>query len=146
MIQCQEMVTGNKSPISGKEKILFFSDQGVCEIYTKEKHRRGASPRLFQRDTVSEISIGTEVHESHGGFTSSVSTFMVITIHTTNYEVHTKYMHLGDNEQELNSSRPGIMKELEQIARFYSLVEGDVAQSSSGYTLTPSIGFWHSLD
>lgn len=146
LIQCQEMVTGNKSPISGKEKILFFSDQGVCEIYTKEKHRRGTSPRLFQRDTVSEISIGTEVHESHGGFTSSVSTFMVITIHTTNYEVHTKYMHLGNNEQELNSSRPGIMKKLEQIARYYSLVEGDVAQSSSGYTLTPSIGFWHSLD
>jgi hypothetical protein len=71
---------------------------------------------------------------------------MVITIHTTNYEVHTKYMHLGDNEQELNSSRPGIMRKLEQIAKFYSLVEGDVAQSSSGYTLTPSIGFWQSLD
>jgi hypothetical protein len=146
LIQCQEMVTGNKSPISGKEKILLFSDQGICEIYTKEKHRRGTSPHLFQREIVSEISIGTETHESHGGFTSSASTFMVITIHTTNYEVHTKYMHLGDNEQELNSSRPGIMRKLEQIAKFYSLVEGDVAQSSSGYTLTPSIGFWQSLD
>jgi len=146
LIQCQEAVTGNKSPISGKDKILLFSDLGICEIYTKEKYRRGTKPLYFPRQQVSEISIGTETHESHGGFSSSSSTFMVLTIHTANYEVHTKYVHLGSSEQELNASRPGIMKRLEDISKFYSLVEGDIAQSSSGYTLTPSIGFWHAVD
>jgi hypothetical protein len=146
LIQCQESVTGNKSPISGKDKLLLFSDYGICEIYTKEKHRRGTAPVFLSRNEVTEISIGTEVHESHGGFSSSVSTFMVITIHTSNYQIRTLYVYMGGNEQELNSSRPRIMQNLERIATYYSLVEGDVAQSSSGYTMTPSIGFWHSID
>jgi hypothetical protein len=112
LIQCQESVIGNKSPISGKDQILFFSNQGICEIYTKEKHRRGSQPIFYPLSEIHEISIGTEDHESYGGFTSSVSTFMVLTIFTVSHKIYTKHIYMGGNEAELNSARPEMMKKI----------------------------------
>jgi hypothetical protein len=146
VVQCHEMVTGNKSPAEGKDKILLFSNSGICEIYANEKHRRGTSPSFYPVEQIQEISIGTEIHEAHGGFSSKVSTFMVVVIHTTSHQVHTKYVYLGENEQETNVNRPKFMTKLTQISRFYPLAEGDFVQSSSGYTLSPSIGIWHPIN
>jgi len=146
LIQCQESVIGNKSPISGKDQILFFSNQGICEIYTKEKHRRGSQPIFYPRSEIHEISIGTEDHESYGGFTSSVSTFMVLTIFTVSHTIYTKHIYMGGNEAELNSARPEMMKKIAEISKFYTIVEGDVIQSSSGFSISPSIGIWHPID
>ena len=146
LIQCQESVIGNKSPISGKDQILFFSNQGICEIYTKEKHRRGSQPIFYPLSEIHEISIGTEDHESYGGFTSSVSTFMVLTIFTVSHKIYTKHIYMGGNEAELNSARPEMMKKIAEISKLYTIVEGDVIQSSSGFSVSPSIGIWHPID
>ena len=146
LIQCQESVIGNKSPISGKDQILFFSTQGICEVYTKEKHRRYSQPLFFPLSEVGEISIGTEEHQSFGGFSSSVSTFMVLTIFTTDNKIYTKHIYLGDSEAELNASRPLMMERLGNISKYFTIVEGDVVQSSSGFSISPSIGFWQGID
>jgi hypothetical protein len=146
VIQCHEMVTGNKSPISGKDKILLFSNSGIAEIYANEKHRRGTAPVFYPREQIDEISIGTEVHESHGGFSSNVSTFSVISIRTKSHQLHTKYVYMGENEHELNVNRPKLMTKLTQLSSYYPLAEGDVVQSASGYTLSPSIGIWHPIN
>ena len=146
LIQCQESVIGNKSPISGKDQILFFSTQGICEVYAKEKHRRNSQPLFYTLSEVAEISIGTEEHESFSGFSSSVSTFMVFTIFTTGNKIYTKHIYLGDTEPELNASRPQMMERLQNISKFFTIVEGDVIQSSSGFSISPSIGFWQGID
>jgi len=146
LIQCQESVIGNKSPISGKDQILFFSTQGICEVYAKKKHRRNSQPLFYTLSEVAEISIGTEEHESFSGFSSSVSTFMVFTIFTTSNKIYTKHIYLGDTESKLNASRPQMMERLQNISKFFTIVEGDVIQSSSGFSISPAIGFWQGID
>jgi hypothetical protein len=146
VINCDEPVSGNKSPISGKNKLLFFSEEGICELYSKEKERENKRPMFIPKAEVIEIAVGTENHQSYGGFSSSEQTFMVITIFTTNHQIYTRYKFMGDSEERVNQNRPGVMNELALISQHYSVVEGDVVQSSSGYSITPSIGFWHSID
>jgi hypothetical protein len=146
LIQCQESVIGNKSPISGKDQILFFSTKGICEVYAKEKHRRNSQPLFYALSEVSEVSVGTEEHESFSGFSSSVSTFMVLTIFTADNKIYTKHVYLGDSESELNASRPLMMERLRNISKYFRIVEGDVIQSSSGFSVSPSIGFWQGID
>jgi hypothetical protein len=53
---------------------------------------------------------------------------------------------MGGNEAELNSARPEMMKKIAEISKFYKIVEGDVIQSSSGFSISPSIGIWHPID
>jgi hypothetical protein len=146
LIQCKESVIGNRSPDSGKDEILFFTEQGICKLYEKQKHRVNSNMKFFNRSEIRSISVGTEIHEAHGGFVSNVSTFIVLTIFTSNHQIYTKHIYLGKNEAELNATRPGLMAKLREVSAFYDLEEGDVVESSSGFTITPSIGFWHSLD
>jgi hypothetical protein len=71
---------------------------------------------------------------------------MVLTIFTADNKIYTKHVYLGDSESELNASRPLMMERLRNISKYFRIVEGDVIQSSSGFSVSPSIGFWQGID
>ena len=145
-IQCRESVVGNNAPSSGKEQILFFSEQGICVVNEKSKIRRRPQPIFLQSADVLQISIGTRNHNLTSGFSSSNTNFLVLTIFTKSHQIHTKNIYLGDSEAQANTTRPAIIKKLNSIADHYTVVEGDVVQSTSGYSIQPSFGIFQQLD
>jgi hypothetical protein len=145
-LRCRESVVGNNAPSSGKEQVLFFSEQGICVVYEKSKIRRRPEPVYFQSADVLQISIGTRNHNLTSGFSSSNTNFLVLTIFTKSHQIHTKNIYLGDSEAKSNTTRPAIIEKLNSIADHYTLVEGDVVQSASGYSIQPSFGVFKPLD
>ena len=145
-IQCQESVAGNEDPNSGKKQILFFSEQGICVVNEKSKIRRRPQPIFFRSVDVLQISIGTRNHLLTSGFSSSNTNFLVLTIFTKSHQIHTKNIYLGDSEAQANTTRPAIIKKLNSIADHYTVVEGDVVQSTSGYSIQPSFGIFQQLE
>jgi hypothetical protein len=144
---CRESAGENKSPNDGAEKIIFFTSGGVCEIFqdTTFMSKARSKPDYIKRQNVARITVGTKIHETHAGFGSSANTWITLTIETTGHRINTKYIYLGDSEKLMNENRPIIMAHLDSISKQYSLEAGTTVQSSSGFTITPSIGFWHSI-
>ena len=147
LIQCRESAGENKSPNDGAQKLIFFTSGGVCEIFrdTTFMSRARSKPDYIKRQNIVRITVGTKIHETHSGFGSSAATWMTLTIETTGHRINTKYIYLGDSEKQMNENRPKIMANLDSISKQYSLEAGTTVQSSSGFTITPSIGFWHSI-
>jgi hypothetical protein len=147
LIQCRESAGENKSPNDGAEKLIFFTSNGVCEIFkdTTFMSKARSKPDYIKRQNVARITVGTKIHETHAGFGSSAATWMTLTIETTGHRINTKYIYLGDSEKQMNENRPKIMANLDSISKQYCLEAGSTVQSSSGFTITPSIGFWHSI-
>jgi hypothetical protein len=130
-----------KPELSGKDYFLIFTDKGICYFPMKAKHMKG-KPSFYPVHDIEKITIGEEIHESHGGFTSSTSNWMLLTIFTKQFQQYARYIPDGSNEQEMNEIRPSRMEDLNKISRYYQLEEGESYQSASGFSLSPSIGVW----
>jgi hypothetical protein len=130
-----------KPDLEGKDFFLIFTSEGICYFPMKAKHMKG-KPSFYPAKEIDKITIGEEIHESHGGFTSSTSHWMLLTIFTKEFQQYARYIPDGNSEQEMNEIRPSRMADLNKISKYYQLEEGESYQSSSGFSLSPSIGVW----
>lgn len=130
-----------KPELEGKDFFLIFTSEGICYFPMKAKHMKG-KPLFYPAKEIAKITIGEEIHESHGGFTSSTSHWMLLTIFTKDFQQYARYIPDGNSEQEMNEIRPSRMAQLNDISKYYQLEEGESYQSSSGFSLSPSIGVW----
>jgi hypothetical protein len=128
----------------GKLEVILFTDKSLCVVSQKSRDRNYGQPMFFEREQITDIKVGSEVHESYG-FMVLTSIYWILTIHTANYHQYSKYVFMGRNESDLNESRPGIMRKLEAIGAYYPLSEGDPYSSESGIKVYPTIGFWRSF-
>lgn len=132
--------SGATSNSGGKSDEMVFTDAGVFLLREKLFGSFNGNVQYIPFGSISTIEIGSDIHTEHAGFTSTTTEYWILTINTTDYQSYSRWLHLGQNESEINRNRPGLMKFINKIAPHFELVEGDSWSTSGGFTT--SYGFY----
>lgn len=128
--------------ILGSEEEVMITDSYVAFLPAKKKGWSAGIGHIINRSSITEISVGSEYHIEHQGFTSSESAYWTLTFATNNYQTFTRYLYLGRDEREMNQRRPALGNTLQKLGNYFPLVEGDSYSSSGGYTTSFGFGWW----
>ena len=128
--------------ILGASEEILVTDNYLAFLPAKKKGWSASPGVIVSRDSISQISVGSEDHVEYQGITSSQSFYWTLTFETTNYQTFTRYLYLGKNEREMNQNRPALGQQLQRLGQYFDLVEGDSYTSSGGYTTSFGFGWW----
>jgi hypothetical protein len=128
--------------ILGAEEEVLVTDNYVAFLPSKKKGWSVGPGVVISRDSIAQISVGSEDHVEYQGITSSQSFYWTLNFETTNFQSFTRYLYLGKNEREMNQNRPALGAMLQKLGQHFPLVEGDSYTSSGGYTTSFGFGWW----
>ena len=131
-----------KDGAEGKEEEVVVTRSYIAFVPKKHGGWGGAEAQVIPRDTVTQISVGTDFHTQYQGLFSTSTTYWTLTFETSNYTQFTRWMYLGRDEREMNQNRPDLGVTLEQLGKHFQLVQGSSFQTSDGYTTSFGYGYW----
>lgn len=126
--------------VSSKSSELLFTTEGVILLSKKFQGRFTGESSVIPAKSIRDIEIGSDLHTEYRGVTSTTSSYWTISINTTDFQSFTRWIWIGNSEDQMNQIRPGLVSDLQEISKIYDLREGDDWQTSGGFKT--SYGFF----